>query len=118
MRSILLWPLVIIASTIAVGLVTFVQPDLAIRPFVVMWFLFICPGMAVVRLLYLQDKVAEWSLGIALSLSLDAIITSLFMYSGHWSSYGTLAILMWVSFCCSLVQIIAFFMRRPVRLSV
>jgi hypothetical protein len=46
-----LWPTILILSAIAAGLVTFVLPGIVVRPIVVMWFLFVCPGMVVIRFL-------------------------------------------------------------------
>src|SRR6266516_4986351 len=67
MRFSWLWPAILILSTIAVGLVTFVFPDLFVRPIVVLWFLFVCPGMVVIRFLRLKEPVVEWTIALALS---------------------------------------------------
>lgn len=102
-----LWPCIIIVSTIAAAVVTLVVPLAQIRPLVVMWFLFFCPGMALMRFLRLHDVMAEWTLAIALSLALDAIVATSLMYAGRWSPLGTLIILMSLSASCALVQVIA-----------
>ena len=94
MRSAWLWPLTIIVSAGAAALFTFVLPGSAARPFADMWFLFVCPGMAVVRLLRLNNAVAEWMLAIALSLALDASVAGLLLYANHWSPGATLFILL------------------------
>ena len=89
----LLWPLVIVLSALAAGLVNFVTPDTAGRPIIVMGFLFICPGMALVRFFRLNEPIAQWSLAIALSFSLEALVAGIQMYTGRWSPPTTLMIL-------------------------
>ncbi len=96
-RWTLLWPAVIILSALAAGLVNFVIPGAAGRPIIVMWFLFVCPGMVLVRFFRLSEPVAEWTLAIALSLAIDAIVAGMQMYAGLWSPAVTLAIL--IGFC-------------------
>src|SRR6266446_10380045 len=97
MRSSWIWPAIITVSALAAGLVNFVIPEVAGRPIIVMWFLFVCPGMVLVRFLRLSEPVAEWTLAIALSLAIDAIVAGMQMYAGLWSPAVTLAIL--IGFC-------------------
>ncbi len=105
MRFSWLWPAILILSTIAVGLVTFVFPDLFVRPIVVLWFLFVCPGMVVIRFLRLKEPVVEWTLALALSFSIDAIVAGIQLYAGGWSPTGTLVILMSLCLAGALMQI-------------
>lgn len=105
MRLSWLWPTVIILSAIAVGLVTFVMPDTPLRPLIVFWFLFICPGMAFVRLLHLKELVVEWTLALALSFFIDAVIGGIFLYAGRWSPTGILIILIGISLGGALLQL-------------
>jgi hypothetical protein len=100
-RYSLWWSLTLILSIIAVGLVNFVFTNVIVRPVIVMWFLFVCPGMAVTRLLNLKEVIAEWALALALSFSIDAIIASILLYAGMWSPSGILVLLM--AFCCCCV---------------
>lgn len=105
-RLIWLWPTAIILSTFAAGLVNFVFTDVAIRPLIVMWFLFVCPGMSVIRLLHLREAIVEWTLAIALSFALDAIIASIQLYAQLWSPSGTFAVLMVLCFSGAVAQIV------------
>ncbi len=98
-----LWPTIVLCSTIAVALVTFVFPAMPLRPFIVMWFLFVCPGMASVRLFLSVEPVVAWTLALALSFAIDAIIAGIQVYTSHWSPPVTLIILM--VFC--LIMVIA-----------
>ncbi len=96
-RWTLLRPAVIILSALATGLVNFVIPGAAGRPIIVMWFLFVCPGMVLVRFFRLSEPVAEWTLAIALSLAIDALLAGIQMYAGLWFPAATLEIL--IGFC-------------------
>ncbi len=95
MRALRIWPAVIICSTIAAAFVNFVDGSLAIRPIIIMWFLFVCPGMTLVRFLRLRSWVVEGMLALALSLSVDALLAGVQLYAGLWSPDVTLLIL-----CC------------------
>jgi len=101
-----LWPTIIMLSVITSGLVTFVIPDTPLRPLVVMWFLFICPGMALVRFLHLYEAIVEWTLALALSFVTDAIVAGIQLYAGRWSPTVTLIILMGLSIVCAFMQLI------------
>lgn len=97
MQRSLIWPTIIILSALAAGLVNFLLPDIIVRPVIVMWFLFVCPGMMVIRFFQLKEPVTEWTLAIALSLAIDGLVASLQMYSGYWSPPITLGIIMSIS---------------------
>ena len=92
-----LWPTIIMLSATAVGLVTFVFPGTVVRPALVMWFLFVCPGMTVVRFFRLAEPVIEWMLAFALSFAIDACVASILLYAGWWSPVRVLSIL--IGFC-------------------
>lgn len=73
-RSSWLWPSIIISSATSAGWLTYAAIESPIRPVIVFWFLLICPGMALMRWLRIQDTVAELMLAVALSLALDMLI--------------------------------------------
>ena len=93
MRS-FFWPTIIILSALAAGLVNFLVPGMAGRPIIVAWFLFVCPGMMVIRFFRLKEPVTEWTLAIALSLAIDGLVVAIQLYSGHWSPPAALGIVM------------------------
>ena len=101
-----LWPMILILSVIAAGLDTFVFPDIVVRPVVVFWFLFVCPGMVVIRFLRLKEPVVEWTLALALSFSIDAIVAGIQLYTGMWSPNGTLVILMSLCLGGAIMQVV------------
>ncbi len=106
-RSNLLWPTIIIFSAVAAGLVYFVFTDTIVRPALVFWFLFVCPGMMVVRFLHLKELVVEWTLALALSFAIDALVAGIQLYAGKWSPTGTLSILIGLSLGGAIVQLVA-----------
>lgn len=77
-------------ATIAVIVADAPQP---FRAVVVLWFLILCPGMAFVRLLQVKDAWAEWTLAIALSLAIDALVAIFILYVGLWSPVWILVVI-------------------------
>jgi hypothetical protein len=104
-RSDWLWPTIIILSAVAAGLVNFAFTGTALRPIVVFWFLFVCPGMVLVRFLRLNEPIVEWTLALALSFAIDAIVAGILLYAGRWSPSGILSILIGLSLCGAIVQL-------------
>jgi len=97
MRSIWLWPAIIVVSSLGVSLMVFRDIASPLRSLTGFWFLFICPGMALVPLLRIKDRLTELILAIALSLALDMIVAEAVLYAGMWSSKVTLAVLICIS---------------------
>jgi hypothetical protein len=100
-----LWPVIIIFSAIATALFTFMFPETPLHPIVVMWFLFICPGMMLVRFLRLNELVVEWVLALALSLALDAIVSGIVLYTAKWSPVAILDIIIGLSLAGAITQL-------------
>jgi hypothetical protein len=99
-----LWSAAIVASALGVGAVTFGGVSSPARPFVALWFLFVCPGMAFVRLLRLGDLLTELIFALALSLALDAIVAAGMIYARAWSPDLGLALLIGISIAGVLLQ--------------
>jgi len=87
-------------------MITLLMPETSLRPIIVMCFLFFCPGMVLVRFFRLNDPLAEWVVAVALSLSLDAIITAIFLYAGRWSPSAILTALLLFTLICSSIQFV------------
>lgn len=104
-RSILLWPTLLLFSAMATWIVYALLPSMALRPLIVLWFLLVCPGMALVRFLRLREPIAEWTLAIAMSLVLDALVASVQLYAGRWSPPLSLNILIGLCVAGALVQL-------------
>ena len=106
-----LWPVIIVVSAIAVSLVTTSHIFPSLRPLIAFWYLLVCPGMAIVRLFQLKNGVAEWTLAIALSLTLDTLVAGIMLYSRSWSPFRGLVILIGISLVGAVLQIMMAFRR-------
>jgi hypothetical protein len=106
-RSPWIWPAIIILSGVGAGVVALGNVESPIRPLIALWFLFVCPGMAFVRLLRLGEGLSEWPLAIALSLALDVIVAAAMLYAGAWSPRWGLVALICLSFSGAILQIVA-----------
>lgn len=104
-RSNRLWPIIIIISAVAASLVNFVFTDIAIRPIIVFWFLAVCPGMVFVRFLRLKEPVVEWTLALALSFSIDALVAGTLLYARMWSPTAIFGILIAFTLGGAIVQL-------------
>ncbi len=105
-RSAWLWPAAIISSSIVVGILTFADIESPLRPVISLWFLFICPGMAIVRLVGVDEMVVELTLAVAVSLALDTLVPLVMLYAGWWSPKGSLGVLIGVSLAGATLQVI------------
>jgi hypothetical protein len=76
------WPWVVGVSAAVTALIVYADLEFALRPVVVLWFLLVCPGMALVRPLRLGDSGSELAIAIALSLALDTIVAGSMVYAG------------------------------------
>ena len=72
--------------------------------------------MIVVRFLHLKEPVVEWTLSIALSFAIDAIVAAIQLFAGRWSPVGTLTILMSLSLCGAIVQLVTSTKSVPILL--
>lgn len=70
----------------------------------VLWFLLVCPGMAIVRIFDVQEPLLEWVLSSALSISLAGIITTIQIYTHNWSPAATLWILIGITLAGVVIQ--------------
>ncbi|MCA1669152.1 MAG: hypothetical protein LC793_17500 [Thermomicrobia bacterium] len=93
------WPVVIGASAFALALVLLAESGLPLRPIVVIWFLAVCPGMAFVPLLAIRDWLTALTIGVGVSLALDALVAEAMVYTGYWSATWSLAAL--VAIACA-----------------
>jgi hypothetical protein len=105
-RSTWLWPTILLLAALVVWAIYIVFPTMILFPLILLCFLAICPGMALVRFLDLQEPITEWTLAVAVSLTLDALVASVQLYSGHWSPDLTLYILIWICIAGAFAQLL------------
>ncbi len=99
------WPALIFSSALAAVAVSLLDAPPLVRAPLVGWFLLVCPGMAFVRLLRIQNGLALWTLAIALSFALSILVPTLMLYANLWSPNGTLVILAAASIAGALLDV-------------
>jgi hypothetical protein len=91
------WPSAVVGFALGAGALALIQAPAPVRPVVVVAFALFCPGLALVRLIDLEDHLAELMLGIMLSLALDTIVSIISLYTRAWTPDGVLATLIAIS---------------------
>ena len=86
-------PYLVIALTIATALVVLLESSPLLRIPVMLGFLLLAPGMAFVPLLRLPQRGYEFTLGVALSLLLEALTATVMVELRVWSVELNLEIL-------------------------
>lgn len=105
-RSMWTWPAIIVASAVATGLAVMCGVSPAVRVVLALWFLLVCPGMAVVRLLRIRDRSSEFALAVACSLGIESLLATTMVYAGLWSPLGGLALLVGITITGAILQIV------------
>jgi hypothetical protein len=82
-----LWPALIVASAVAAVAFVLIGWDHPLRSLVVLWFLCVIPGLAVLHPLELPDPVTGLALVVPLSLAIDALVAGILVYAGVWSPH-------------------------------
>jgi heme A synthase len=105
-RADLVWPAAIAALGLA--LIALMRTDAypALRLPAAIGFLLVCPGMALVRLLRIHSPLLEWMLALAVSIALDGLVGSIFIYSETWAPETVVATLLLGSVALALVQLV------------
>ncbi len=95
--------LIVVSATVLV--VTVVAGAASpLRTTAAVWFLGVCPGLAVVAAIRLEDVWMEVTLALALSLSLDVVVAGVLAYAAGWSPGASLAILVAISLAGAAVE--------------
>jgi hypothetical protein len=111
-RSVWIWPTLILLLTVVTGLVILVPAMGALpyaqflRPYLVLAFLCLCPGMAVIRFFRLKEAIAEFILGLSLSFCIGALVAGVILYANKWSPTNIFAILLGFSLLGALLQLL------------
>jgi hypothetical protein len=97
-------PVVAVALALAAGAVTLSTASAPLRPAVVLVFLAVGPGLALVGLLGLDDPLEELLLVVGASLVLDLLAAEALVLAGAWSAEGCIALLMAVAIAGAIVH--------------
>ena len=98
------WPLIVVISGSWPRSSPSATSTPRLRLPVVVWFLLVCPGTALVRLLDLEDLLAEVTVGIGLSAALAIIVSGVMLYAHAWSPHATLAVLLGITMFAALLD--------------
>jgi hypothetical protein len=99
------WPLAIMLPTIVLNALVIGDISTPVRPVIAVWFISVCPGLALVRLLRLADGWSEMAVSLALSITLGVMVATALVYTGWWSPTAGLAILSVISLGGALLQL-------------
>lgn len=80
-----LGPIGIIVVAVAAVLLVFAAPGSTARPYVVLVFALVCPGLAVVWLFRIKEPLLELALAIGLSIGVELLLSTAMLYVGLWS---------------------------------
>jgi hypothetical protein len=97
-------PIIAVSSVLAMFAGVATSGPTTLRTVIVVWFLAVCPGLAVIGLLRLRDPWLEAALAPALSLSIDVIVGGTLSYTGLWSPAAAILILVALSVGAALAQ--------------
>jgi hypothetical membrane protein len=89
--------LIVASSMLAMLEGVFATGASPVRTFAVVWFLSVCPGLAIVGLIRLRDPWLALAVVPALSFSLDVFVSGILSYTGLWSPAAAILILVAVS---------------------
>jgi hypothetical protein len=108
------WPLVLLASCLAVAITTYGWTSSPLRPLVTTWFLLACPGLALILLLPRRGAVTLFVLAIATSVSLETIVAEAMLETSTWSPRAALAVFIAVTLAGSALQLRGRGHSRPI----
>ena len=91
------WPLVLVASSLALLAAVVLGTHGPVRAVLAIWFFLTCPGMAIVGLLDIDDRLGELLLAIALSIAIGMLLAAAMLISHTWSPNGAMTILVALS---------------------
>ena len=99
------WTAILVASAVLAGALEVAGLQSPLRLAVILWFVLVCPGMAFVRLLDLDDAAAEFALAVTVSIALAMAVGGAALYSGLWAPGATLAILIAITIAAAVAPI-------------
>jgi hypothetical protein len=88
----------------ALAVATVVSPGEPLTLALTLWFLLICPGMALVGILGVRDPWVRVTAAVALSIAIDVAVAGTLVYSGAWSPGIALLVLSFISLAGAVLQ--------------
>ncbi len=102
-----IWPVVIIASSLMALTLNLLGSSSSLRLPLVLWFLLVCPGMSLVRMLGERDVLVELTLAVALSVAIDVVVAMVMLYAKLWYPVWGLVVLVCLSVLGASLQVLA-----------
>jgi hypothetical protein len=94
-----------IASSLALALAIALGAHGPVRGVLALWFFLTCPGMAIVGLLRIDDRLAEALLAIALSIAIGMLVALAMVLAHAWSPNAAAALLVALTLAGAVAQV-------------
>ena len=95
----------LLASGLIAVLALLPHVPVPVRAVLIVGFALVSPGLAWVRLVHIEDRLAELTLGVALSIAIGTLVASLQAYAGAWSPRGCIVLLALVVVAAAVAEI-------------
>jgi hypothetical protein len=92
-RDFIRWPVIVLASCLAVTVMLVADVHGPLRLAATLWFMFVCTGMAFAPLLEIRPRAFELALGVVFSIVLDTLVAlALLLADGLTAASGLIAL--------------------------
>lgn len=94
------WFLLVVASSVLALIATLAATGDALSMVPLLWFLAVIPGLPFVLMLRArQEPVAFWLTALGLSISLDAVVVEVLLYTDAYSPEAAVFVLVGIAYC-------------------
>src|SRR5215217_7121699 len=98
-------PAVVVASLALLAVVVAAGIGAPLRPMAAVWFLLVCPGLALVPLIGIGDFWDEIALALGVSVALDVVVATGLVYADAWSPALIVGVLAAISLAGAALQL-------------
>ena len=98
-------PAVVLASLGVLAVVVAAGIGAPLQPLAAVWFLLVCPGLALVPLIRIGDPWEEIALALGVSVALDIVVATALMYADAWSPALIVGVLAAISIAGAALQL-------------
>jgi hypothetical protein len=94
------WFMLVVGSCVLALLATVASTGDALSMVPLLWFLAVIPGLPFVLMLRTrQEPAAFWLTAVALSISIDAVVAEVLLYTDAYSAEATVFVLVGIAYC-------------------
>jgi hypothetical protein len=108
----IVWPFIIIVSTVLVYVAYLELLTPALRVAIVLWFILFCPGMAYVQLLGIANPLVQWTIAVAISFSIVSLTATVMLFLNGWSSLLGLHVIAGITLAGAIAHIVRVILSR------